>query len=772
MGGVAKLFDGHILNKSNEEVNLDSKDFKRKIIGLYFSAHWCPPCQNFTPKLAAFYQAYAREKNFEIIFLSSDYDEASSYYYYQHMPWLRLDYRDRQKKQELESKYGVNGIPALILLDGTTGDVVCADARQYIEWQDPHGTNFPWGPVNERNCCSRCCHTYVISQSSCNYAMKSCIERVLMHQTESQMCTPSIRRNFVGEHARTCFEDLSHDVIYHIFDCLEFFDIYGIFYHLNIRFRRLITHSNLPLKVRISSISRTDFEYYHANLIVPYSHRISSLDLRNRLCFDLLISPHNRLTEFPRLQTLILKNIKPKHLHQVFQDISTLPRLSKFVLHCPGYTHDIGHYFLIIFRLHALRHCEIFFPDVRNSIRLPFAAIDKRSSIEHLTVASDIHLENLDRLLSYVPKLRYFSVGYLGQRGDKASLQLIPMPNLTHLSLGIGGLDFDYFEALIKTFPNIQRLHLYGSGPGDYLNPDRWEELITSSMPFLRIFNIYIDSSLPISSMSQLRRFKSSFWQDRQWFFSYHGSYYRNFYSCRFHSVNPSRLRDYSLRYGTNFGTDPDFKKANLRSVRRVQFSRQKAIYHCDHRFLQATELTLENITSEQAKKDITALEQIISFDNLTKLEINSSGYAFKQLTELLALTPNLHTLKIQRIHQFDETDFTTFPTSNVFQFVSNVNMIQCLSITHLTEVREVRLLFMLCPRLQYFTIHQQQRHAVAIVRYLSSQLHDVAQHLILLTMEIRKGRHLASLKELVRTRECLQNWSLIVENHQVYLWQ
>ncbi|CAF1301777.1 unnamed protein product [Adineta ricciae] len=157
MTGVAKLFDGHILNKSNEEVNLDSKDFKRKIIGLYFSAHWCPPCQNFTPKLAAFYQTYAREKNFEIIFLSSDYDEASSYYYYQHMPWLRLDYRDRQKKQELEYKYGVNGIPALILLDGTTGDVICADARQYVEWQDPQGTNFPWGPVNERNCCSRCC---------------------------------------------------------------------------------------------------------------------------------------------------------------------------------------------------------------------------------------------------------------------------------------------------------------------------------------------------------------------------------------------------------------------------------------------------------------------------------------------------------------------------------------------------------------------------------------------------------------------------------------
>ena len=40
MAGVARLFDGHIQNKSNGEVNLYSDEYRGQIIGLYFSAYW------------------------------------------------------------------------------------------------------------------------------------------------------------------------------------------------------------------------------------------------------------------------------------------------------------------------------------------------------------------------------------------------------------------------------------------------------------------------------------------------------------------------------------------------------------------------------------------------------------------------------------------------------------------------------------------------------------------------------------------------------------
>lgn len=40
MSEVAKLFDGHIINKAHEEVDLNDGNYQGKIIGLYFSAHW------------------------------------------------------------------------------------------------------------------------------------------------------------------------------------------------------------------------------------------------------------------------------------------------------------------------------------------------------------------------------------------------------------------------------------------------------------------------------------------------------------------------------------------------------------------------------------------------------------------------------------------------------------------------------------------------------------------------------------------------------------
>ena len=101
-----------------------------KIVGVYFSGHWCGPCRQFTPQLAQMYlQAKKENLPFEVIFCSSDHDEDEFKSYYQEsMPWLAIPYQD-SKREDLQGRHQVNGIPRLIIFDAATGDIIENQAR-------------------------------------------------------------------------------------------------------------------------------------------------------------------------------------------------------------------------------------------------------------------------------------------------------------------------------------------------------------------------------------------------------------------------------------------------------------------------------------------------------------------------------------------------------------------------------------------------------------------------------------------------------------------
>ena len=85
-------------------------------VAVYFSAHWCPPCRNFTPKLAKFYEkANANGKKIEIVFVSLDQDEDSFADYFKTMPWVATPF-SADKKAEIQAKIPFTGIPYLAVL--------------------------------------------------------------------------------------------------------------------------------------------------------------------------------------------------------------------------------------------------------------------------------------------------------------------------------------------------------------------------------------------------------------------------------------------------------------------------------------------------------------------------------------------------------------------------------------------------------------------------------------------------------------------------------
>ncbi|KAJ0016926.1 hypothetical protein Pint_09664 [Pistacia integerrima] len=106
-------------------------DLVGKTILLYFSAHWCPPCRAFLPKLTeAYHKIKAKNEPFEVIFISSDRDQASFDEFFSGMPWLALPFGD-PRKASLSRKFKVYGIPMLVAL-GPTGRTVTKEARNLI----------------------------------------------------------------------------------------------------------------------------------------------------------------------------------------------------------------------------------------------------------------------------------------------------------------------------------------------------------------------------------------------------------------------------------------------------------------------------------------------------------------------------------------------------------------------------------------------------------------------------------------------------------------
>ena len=124
------LKDAKFINKDKEEIN--SNDFfneKTEVIGLYFSAHWCPPCRKFTPKLAKLYEADG--KKFKVVFVSSDKTQEDFDKYLKDMPWYALEYKNSDLKNILSNIFEIKGIPALLLFD-SDGKLLSKEGRMII----------------------------------------------------------------------------------------------------------------------------------------------------------------------------------------------------------------------------------------------------------------------------------------------------------------------------------------------------------------------------------------------------------------------------------------------------------------------------------------------------------------------------------------------------------------------------------------------------------------------------------------------------------------
>ena len=138
-----ELFGSKLKNAKKSSMSTD--ELAGKTIGVYFSAHWCPPCRAFTPNLVKFYNSLKKaDKPFEIVFVSSDRDKKAMYNYMKKMkmPWLVLPYGDEHKKS-LSSKFNVKGIPKLVILN-SSGKLITENGRGDVRGGDDTSVFDKW----------------------------------------------------------------------------------------------------------------------------------------------------------------------------------------------------------------------------------------------------------------------------------------------------------------------------------------------------------------------------------------------------------------------------------------------------------------------------------------------------------------------------------------------------------------------------------------------------------------------------------------------------
>jgi|GEM_PF-975434 len=154
---MAKALKGLLIHLDDDGKIRDFSMKGRKepeIYLVYFSAAWCGPCREFTPKLISSYKHFKHlgYDNFELIFASWDHGKKSQYKYMkeEQMPWPALKFGTHERFSTIKALQG-KGIPCLVMVD-REGRImhhsyqgenyvgpsqVLKAARLILEWSNP-----------------------------------------------------------------------------------------------------------------------------------------------------------------------------------------------------------------------------------------------------------------------------------------------------------------------------------------------------------------------------------------------------------------------------------------------------------------------------------------------------------------------------------------------------------------------------------------------------------------------------------------------------------
>lgn len=343
------------------------------------------------------------------------------------------------------------------------------------------------------------------------------------------------------------FEDLSNEIIYEVFELLNFCHVYQSFFNLNQRFQNRLTHSRLPINVDFSSISKTTFEFYYTNILTPHQRRIKTLHLPNTFVLNRIFSSSDQSFQFTRLEQLSVTIYGTTSLHNLFTILRSLPQLlsltikvkSKYVNYQEnpyGMFHSPRMGYQRVMNENSFTKKPYIFPPT------------EFKSVQYLFLDYPIYLNEVSTLLLIFPGLRHLSLQNLKNSSQQQTkLQPISLNYLKHLSHKLDRISFHQFQSMVKNlFTQVQNLSVTVKDTEEYLDASQWRELISFHMPHIRVLDILISSrGRDYGNLSSLKKsvdqFHDCFWSVRKWYFEHSIIQHKWNNYLVLHSINPYR---------------------------------------------------------------------------------------------------------------------------------------------------------------------------------------------------------------------------------------
>ncbi|CAF1578597.1 unnamed protein product, partial [Didymodactylos carnosus] len=329
-------------------------------------------------------------------------------------------------------------------------------------------------------------------------------------------------------------ESLPNEILLEIFYWICPSDLFKSFFNQNSRLNLLISASRFRLS--LSGDQKKTFDYC-CEIIMPKilkNHVVSfNFDDRHdrvsKHSISQLLADIEEFTELKSLTIYALFSSNIKDLIPKLGKFECLTNLSLTFMHQRvQFISRLGNDVetdtkkickMIIWKeLRALKHCKLAFPHTMCFQTTMTGPIN----LEYLKI-SHCNLTEMIALLKHIPKLKHFSVCICTYGEQYPEYELPSLQYLSHFALDSRWISYEQTEYLLRHMPQLKKFVFSGHSL-EFVNGNMWERLIVQFLPLLQSFEFsisvrYSGENLDLNGL--LLPFKTNFWSDQQWFFTF-----------------------------------------------------------------------------------------------------------------------------------------------------------------------------------------------------------------------------------------------------------